>query len=53
MMTSAGRSFVRRFGLHSSRRRLRPPSWKAGSLSLAKIPKLLPLPWVEHRRLLG
>jgi site-specific DNA recombinase len=22
-------------------------------LSLAKIPKLLPLPWVEHRRLLG
>jgi len=22
-------------------------------LSLARIPKLLPLPWTEHRRLLG
>jgi hypothetical protein len=23
------------------------------ALSLARIPKLLPLPWTEHRRLLG
>jgi len=22
-------------------------------LSLARIPKLLPLPWIEHRRLIG
>ena len=27
--------------------------WQPPGLSLAQIPKLLPLPWMEHRRLLG
>ena len=26
--------------------------WHPAGLSLAQIPKLLPLPWIEHRRLL-